>query len=87
ISALHKTNLDFLKRKIANNLQIQIQSSFTIPMNSESWAFLSWVFEHSDVLKVAYEEENINVSLRALPYFVDIIKNRVERLGGVFAHG
>lgn len=86
ISALYGTNLDLLKEEMARYLKRHVQSFFTIPMREESLSFLSWVFDHAVVNKVAYEEDNLNVSFGAIPRFADKIRDRVEELGGTFRH-
>jgi len=86
ISALYGMNLNQLKEKMARLLKRHVESSFTVPMNADSLAFLSWIFDHADVHKVTYGEERVNVCLGALPQIVDKIRDRIEKLGGTFGY-
>jgi len=86
ISALNKTNLKQLEAEIAKHLTAHVRSSFTIQMKGESQSFLSWVFDHADVQKVAYEDDSVNVSFGASPNIVDKIRDQVEKMGGIFRH-
>jgi GTP-binding protein HflX len=84
ISALYKINLNLLKEKIADILITYIQSFFIMPINEESLSFLSWIFDHANVVNVSYDEKGLNVSLKAAPQIVDKIKSMVEKLGGIW---
>lgn len=84
ISALNETNIDQLKQVIAGHLENYIQASFSVPVTDESMSFLSWLFEHADVVHVKYEGESVNVVFEAVPWFADKVRGRVEQLGGVF---
>ena len=84
ISALYETNIDLLKQAIADHLENYIKASFSIPVTDESMSFLSWLFEHADVLRVKYEGESMNVVFEAIPWFADKVRGRVETLGGIF---
>jgi GTP-binding protein HflX len=84
ISALHETNIDQLKQAIANHLKNYIEASFSIPVTDESMSFLSWLFEHADVLRVKYKGESMNVVFEAIPWFADKVRGRVEKLEGTF---
>jgi len=86
ISALYRMNLNQLKEKMARLLKRHMESSFTVPMNADSLAFLSWIFDHADVHKVTYGEERVNVCLGAPPQIVDKIRDRIEKLGGTFGY-
>ncbi|UCC33546.1 MAG: GTPase HflX [Candidatus Bathyarchaeota archaeon] len=84
ISALHETNINMLEHVITDHLESHIQVSFSIPLADDSMSFLSWLFEHADVLQVKYEGENANIVFKAVPWFADKIRGRAEKLGGVF---
>ena len=84
ISALHETNINMLKRVIADHLESYIQAAFSIPVTDESMSLLSWLFEHADVLRVKYEGESMEVVFEAIPWFADKVRGRVEGLGGIF---
>ncbi len=84
ISALYETNIDLLKQVITNHLEEYVQASFSIPVTDESMSLLSWLFERADVLHVKYAGESVNVVFKAVPWFADKVRGRVEKLNGVF---
>lgn len=86
ISALHKVNLDALKIRIARHLIRHVKSSVTIPINGDSLSFLSWIYDHANVTKVAYANSHLQVSLFAEPTIAEKIKHGVENLGGAFKY-
>jgi len=86
ISALHKVNLNALKMRMAEHLIRHVKSSLTIPINEDSFSFLSWIYDHANVVKVAYVKSHLQVSLLAKPTIVEKIKHGVENLGGAFKY-
>ncbi len=84
VSALHKMNLDSLKRKITAHVKEYIRASFSLQTTSESLSFLSWLFSHADVRDLKYKGENMNVVFESVPWFADKVRGRVEQLGGIF---
>jgi GTP-binding protein HflX len=84
ISTLHKTNIHLLEQEIQDHLANFIQASFSIPLSNESMSFLSWLFSHTDVRTVKYEEDVVNVVFESIPWFANKVKWRVEQLGGAF---
>jgi len=86
ISALHRVNLDALKMRMAEHLIRRVKSSVTIPLNGDSFSFLSWIYEHANVVKVAYVKSHLQVSLLAKPTIAEKIKHGVENLGGAFKY-
>ncbi len=86
ISALHKINLNTLKIKIAEHLIRRIKSSVTIPLSEGSLSFLSWIYEHANVVKVAYMNTHLKVSLLSKPAIAEKIRHNVESLGGTFKY-
>jgi GTP-binding protein HflX len=86
VSALHRINIDLLRAEMARHLLSHVQSHFIMPVNEKSLSFLSWVFDHADVHKVAYKKDQVNVSFGALPSLADKIKDQVEKLGGFFGY-
>jgi len=85
ISALHKTNIPLLKQEIMNHLANFAQASFSLPLSNESMSFLSWLFSHTDVSTVEYQEDTVNVVFESTPWFANKVKLRVEQLGGAFS--
>ncbi|MDH5794703.1 MAG: GTPase HflX [Candidatus Bathyarchaeota archaeon] len=86
VSALYKTNTNLLREEMARRLISRVQSSFTVPISSESLSLVSWVFDHADVHRVAYEKDQLSLSFGAPPRLTDKIRNRVERLGGTLGY-
>ena len=86
VSALHKLNLDVLKMKIAEFLIRRVKSFVMMPVNEKSLSFLSWIYDNANVVKVAYENENLEVSLLAKPTVAEKIRHGVESLGGAFKY-
>lgn len=84
ISALYKTNIDLLKQVITDHLEAYVQASFSIPVTDESMSLLSWLFTRADVLHVKYSDEVVNVVFKAVPWFADKVRWRVEKLDGAF---
>lgn len=81
ISALNETNLEEMKRKVIELLEEHLLASFVLPSNSESLSFISSLYDHVNVLNVWYEEE-IRISLKAMPWSVNKIRGQIEKLGG-----
>jgi len=86
ISALHKTNLSALKIRIAQHLIRRVKSSATIPINGDSLSFLSWIYDNANVVKIAYANSQLRVSLLAKPVIAEKIRRNVENLGGAFKY-
>ncbi len=86
LSALYKTNLDALRETMAGFVKRNEQSSFTVPANTDSMSLLSWLFDHADVHKVAYDKDKLTVSLGAPPPVLEKIRERVEELTGDFRY-
>ena len=84
ISAFQKTNLVLLKHKIIEHLEAFVEASFSLKINNKSMSLVSNLFDHGHVIEVVYEGEVVKVFFKAIPWFADRIKGRVEKLGGVF---
>jgi len=84
ISALHETNIHLVKQEIMNYLGNFVQASFSLPLSNESMSFLSWLFSHTDVRTVKYEEGVARVVFESIPWFANKVKWHVEQLGGTF---
>jgi len=84
VSALHRMNMDLLKREITAHLKEYVRSSFSLPTSGESQSFLSWLFSRADVRNLRYEGDSVNVVFESVPWFADKVKGRVEQLGGTF---
>jgi GTP-binding protein HflX len=84
ISAEQKTNLDALKKEITRYLEGFVEASFSVKISNDSMSLVSELFERAHVQKTDYEGETVNVVFKAIPWFTDRVKGRVEKLGGVF---
>jgi len=84
VSALHRMNMDLLKREITAHLKEYVRLSFSLPTSGESQSFLSWLFSRADVRNLRYEGDSVNVVFESVPWFADKVKGRVEQLGGTF---
>jgi GTP-binding protein HflX len=84
ISALQKTNIASLKQEITRYLEGFVEASFSVKISDESMSLVSQLFDRAHVQKIEYEGEVVNVVFRAIPWFADRVKGRVEKLGGTF---
>lgn len=84
VSALNKTNMVLLKKEITRHLKEYIRASFSLPTTNESMSFLSWLFSRADIRNLSYEGGNTKVVFESVPWFADMVKGRVEQLGGSF---
>ena len=83
ISALRGFNINLLKRELEKKTAPYVKASFRLP-NGESPSFLSWLYNRANVLETSYKEGTLEVSFEAVPWFVNKVKGRVEKLGGIF---
>jgi GTP-binding protein HflX len=86
ISALHGVNLDALKVRIADHLIRRVKSSLRIPVNEDALSFLSWIYDNANVIKVAYLDSHLEVSLLARPTVTEKIRHSIKGLGGTFKY-
>ena len=82
ISALHGTNIDLLKQQIVGYLESFVEVSFSVKISDEAMSLVSQLFERAHVQNIEYEGEVVRVVFRAIPWFADRVKGRVEKLGG-----
>jgi GTP-binding protein HflX len=87
ISALYRTNLDFLENEMNKNLIHYMYSFVTLPTTEKSLSLLSWIYDHAKVQNVEYEEGFVNVAFGASPQITEKIRYDTEKLGGVFRLG
>ncbi|MCS7120314.1 MAG: GTPase HflX [Nitrososphaerota archaeon] len=83
ISALHRVNIDLLKDEIIKRLG-RTNLHFTLPKSEEALSLLSWIYKNSHVQCVDYKEDSIIVSSFSPLSSVDIIREKVEKVGGAF---
>ncbi|MDH5690670.1 MAG: GTPase HflX [Candidatus Bathyarchaeota archaeon] len=84
VSAVQKTNIASLKQELTRYLEGFVEASFSVKINDESMSLLSQLFDRAHVQNIEYEGEVVKVAFRAIPWFADRVKGRVEKLGGVF---
>jgi GTP-binding protein HflX len=84
ISALHRTNLELLKREILEKLEDYVQAFFTVPLTKETMPFMSWVHESADVKEAKFMSDFVQVTFEAKPLFAEKVRKRVEKLDGKF---
>ena len=84
ISALHRTNLELLKREILEKLENYVQALFTVPLTKETMPFMSWVHESADVKEAKFMSDSVQVTFEANPLFAEKVRKRVEKLDGKF---
>ncbi|TRO46804.1 GTPase HflX, partial [Candidatus Bathyarchaeota archaeon] len=84
ISALHRTNLELLKRELLEKFEDYVQALFTVPLTKETMPFMSWVHESADVKEAKFMSDSVQVTFEANPLFAEKVRKRVEKLDGKF---
>jgi GTP-binding protein HflX len=84
ISALCQINLELLKLEILKKLENYVQASFSIPMTNQTMPFMSWVHARTDVQKVNFIDDAVQVVFEATPAFAENVRKRVKELDGKF---
>jgi GTP-binding protein HflX len=84
ISALHRTNLDLLRKEVFKQLEDYIQASFCVPLTKETMPFMSWVYEKTDVQEAKFKRNSVHVVFESNPVFAERVRKRVEELHGEF---
>ncbi len=82
ISALQNININFLKQKISENLENYVDATISIPITDETLSLISWLFNHTNVKNVKYENNYALVVFEAIPNFVDKVLGQVKQYGG-----
>jgi GTP-binding protein HflX len=82
ISALKRTNIEDLKQKVIDCLAIEMQASFVLPLSEEAIVLISSLYNKVNVLNSHYKGKEINVTLKAVPWLLERIHGRIEKLGG-----
>ncbi len=84
ISVEEKINIDKLKQELIQFLEQFVEASFSVKINNESMALVSELFDKAHVQKISYEGKTVKGVFRAIPWLVDRLKGRIEKLGGKF---
>jgi GTP-binding protein HflX len=87
VSSLNHTNIPKLKQEIARHLESFVEAHFSVKINDESMSLVSQLFDRAHVLKIEYKGKVVNATFKAIPWFADKIKGRIEKLGGMFNSG
>jgi len=87
ISALHKTNINYLEQQILDTLKNHVKASFTIPVTEKTMSFISSVFKNADVQTISYTENSAKIVFEASPTFAEKVRKHVESLNGKFEKG
>ena len=61
-----------------------VEASFSVEINDKSMSLVSQLYNHAHVQEVNYEGTLVKVVFKAVPWFADRVKGRVEKLGGTF---
>jgi GTP-binding protein HflX len=83
-SAKCQTNLDELRRKIVATLENFVQAQFSVPLNSQTMPFISWVHGKTDVREENFTNDSVEVVFEASPELADHVRRKVEELNGRF---
>lgn len=84
VSALKKTNMAPLQRKMIRYIKDYVKASFSIPLRSQHAPFISWLFNRAEVHNLTYEGDKVHVIFESVPWFADKVRERVIELGGQF---
>ena len=84
ISAKTGTNLNLLRQEILKKLEGYIKASFSVPMTSKTMSLISLVHKCTDVKKIDYTDNSVQVVVEADPEFAEKLRKRVEELKGKF---
>ena len=82
VSAIKSINLNELVNSITTFLEEYVTITFIIPQNSESMSLISELYNQADVVCVNYCNDEINVTISALPSFIGKIQGRIAEIGG-----
>ena len=82
ISALHNTNIDLLRRQLARYLPKHVQAAFSIPLSKQNLSFLSWLFNHTHVKSVRYQNNSAYVTFESVSDFAAKALKHVKDNGG-----
>jgi GTP-binding protein HflX len=84
VSAKCQTNLDALRNQIFLILENYFQAQFSVPLNSKTMPFISWVHEKTHIQKEKFTNETVEVDFEANPSITEQVKRKVEELNGKF---
>jgi len=84
VSALDKTNISLLQQEMMRYLKDYVKASILIPLQSQHASFISWLFSRAEVHSLKYEGDGVHVVFESIPWFADLVRERVIELGGTF---
>jgi len=83
-SAKCQTNLNELRNKILRMLEYFVQAEFSVPLNSQTMSFVSWVHEKTDIRKENFTNTSVEIVFESAPDLAEQVKRKVENLHGKF---
>lgn len=85
ISALHNTNIDLLQRQLVRYLPKYVRVAFSIPLSKQNLSFLSWLFNHTHVESLRYQNNCAYVTFESILDFAAKALKHVKENGGSFS--
>lgn len=82
ISAKTGSNVDELRRKVADSLGEYVEAAFTMPKNSGTESLIHTLYEEADSVQTYQRGNDVEVVLKALPRTAEKLRQRVEGAGG-----
>lgn len=82
VSAKNIINLKELANSIIGFLEESVIITFTLPQSSDSMTLLSELYNQADVTCVNYYNDEMTITLSAIPSFIGKIQSRIKELGG-----
>lgn len=82
ISALQKTQIDELKKKVATHLGNYLKTTFLLPLNDSTLSYISRLYAQVGSLETSYQGKEIKVVITASPWFLDKINGQVKKIKG-----
>lgn len=84
VSALHRINLEQIKKAILEKLEDYVHVSLSVPLTPQTMSLVSWVHEKADVKKANFMNDSVELIFEAKPLFAEKVRKRVEALNGKF---
>ena len=82
ISALNKINLNKLINVVNDNLEAFLEVTFSIPLNDETMAFLSSLYEKDVIVDVKYQDKTVVLRTSSKTWIINRISSQVSKLKG-----
>jgi 50S ribosomal subunit-associated GTPase HflX len=82
ISALNKINLNKLINAVNDKLESFLEVTFSIPLNNDTMAFLSGLYEKDVIVDLKYGEKNAVLRTSSKTWIINRIRSQVHKLKG-----